>query len=199
MINCTHCGIAVNKCPSRLLKSRHGDHFCGTACKNAHARPWPVFICKCCGISFARRVSPVLIERVKFCSKACHHTHERVGRINEKGYRVFSLNGRKRLEHRLVASVTIGRALLPGEDVHHIDGNKLNNLPENLQVFDKAAHTRHHNALTFDIEAAKSLIAEGVSVEEVSRRLSVDARCISRALQRRGFTIASLRSQPNGL
>ena len=38
-------------------------------------------------------------------------------------------------EHRL------GRALLATEDVHHRDGNKQNNSPENLQVIDHGAHT----------------------------------------------------------
>lgn len=41
------------------------------------------------------------------------------------------------LEHRLVMERMIGRRLLRGEVVHHKDGNKLNNAPENLQLFAK--------------------------------------------------------------
>lgn len=37
--------------------------------------------------------------------------------------------------HRIVAHETLGRALLPGEVVDHIDGNIANNSPENLRVF----------------------------------------------------------------
>lgn len=37
--------------------------------------------------------------------------------------------------HRVVAEQKLGRELLPGEVVHHIDGNKRNNTPENLMVF----------------------------------------------------------------
>ena len=38
-------------------------------------------------------------------------------------------------EHRLVMEDIIGRPIMPGEAVHHIDGNTQNNAPENLQLF----------------------------------------------------------------
>jgi transposase len=38
------------------------------------------------------------------------------------------------LEHRLVMARQLGRALLPHETVHHIDGDKTNNKPSNLQL-----------------------------------------------------------------
>jgi len=42
--------------------------------------------------------------------------------------------------HRLVAGVKLGRALRAGEEVHHADGNRLNNHPHNLLVTDRAEH-----------------------------------------------------------
>jgi hypothetical protein len=39
------------------------------------------------------------------------------------------------LEHRLVMEKVVGRLLNPKEVVHHKDGNKLNNSPQNLQLF----------------------------------------------------------------
>lgn len=39
------------------------------------------------------------------------------------------------LEHRLVMENILGRELLPGENVHHKDGNKENNVPENLELW----------------------------------------------------------------
>lgn len=48
-------------------------------------------------------------------------------------------------QHRLVASKMIKRPLSSDEIVHHIDGNKLNNKPSNLQVVTKSEHWRIHN------------------------------------------------------
>lgn len=44
-------------------------------------------------------------------------------------------------EHRVVMEKKLGRPLKPGEVVHHIDGDKHNNAPENLMVF--ASQTEH--------------------------------------------------------
>lgn len=47
--------------------------------------------------------------------------------------------------HRVVAEQMLGRPLLPGEVVHHIDGDKRNNDPSNLMVFvSQAEHARWH-------------------------------------------------------
>lgn len=48
-------------------------------------------------------------------------------------------------EHRLVAEQKLGRRLVEGEIVHHIDHDKTNNAPENLEVVaDVAAHRLEH-------------------------------------------------------
>ena len=47
--------------------------------------------------------------------------------------------------HRKVAELKLGRQLKPGEVVHHIDGNKRNNHPDNLMIFEsQAEHARWH-------------------------------------------------------
>lgn len=50
--------------------------------------------------------------------------------------------------HRLNAEEKLGRKLLPGEIVHHIDENKRNPHPDNLRVFaSQAEHAKHHQWL----------------------------------------------------
>lgn len=51
-------------------------------------------------------------------------------------------------EHRLIMEEKIGRYLNPGETVHHLDGNKLNNTPDNLILFPTTnAHSAYHRKL----------------------------------------------------
>jgi len=52
------------------------------------------------------------------------------------------LNGRHM--HRVIAEQKLGRPLEPGEIVHHKDGDKWNNDPENLEVMTQAEHVRLH-------------------------------------------------------
>jgi HNH endonuclease len=57
------------------------------------------------------------------------------GTINKKGYRIFLIDGRRISEHRLVMEQHLGRELLPHENVHHINGNRLDNRIENLELW----------------------------------------------------------------
>ena len=110
--------------------------------------------CEQCGADFQSR------KASRFCSKSCiwkatrgpefnrriarEHAKKngdrQRGRGEGKGYRKFG----GRHEHRVVAENKLGRALLKGEVVHHIDGNKQNNHPDNLAVMSQGAHMREH-------------------------------------------------------
>lgn len=47
-------------------------------------------------------------------------------------------------EHRIIMENKIGRYLCPGEVVHHINRNKKDNRPENLELTTQSAHMSGH-------------------------------------------------------
>lgn len=54
---------------------------------------------------------------------------------NGDGYVLIRLQGRTVLEHRHIMEQQIGRSLLPGETVHHKNGRRIDNRPENLELW----------------------------------------------------------------
>lgn len=72
--------------------------------------------------------------------------------VDEAGYTLIQCKGHPRaskcgayvMEHILVAEKTIGRYLADNEVVHHINGRKWDNRPENLAVMTKSEHVKLH-------------------------------------------------------
>ena len=91
----------------------------------------------------------------RFCSKNCEaefvkynntRTSWKGGHIGKTtGYMYIRIDGKDVGEHILVMENHIGRRLAENEVVHHINGNKLDNRIENLQLMTNAEHVRMHN------------------------------------------------------
>lgn len=69
------------------------------------------------------------------------NTIERCG-LEIRYVRVTSGPQRNRYVHHLVMEARLGRRLLPGEEVDHIDGNTLNNDYTNLQLMTASEHAK---------------------------------------------------------
>ncbi len=68
---------------------------------------------------------------------------------------IYMTNLRRKAEHNLVAEYKIGRKLRSNEEVHHLDGNQLNNSMGNIGVLTRRDHSVLHMPERVAIERTK--------------------------------------------
>ena len=105
-------------------------------------RPRPKHKCPDCGGQKS--------DKARRC-KRCNGLRKRKGKdvISLDGYAVLPRYLQEQygvlFRHQVVAMQKIGRRFHDGEEVHHIDGNKLNNHPDNLMIVTRSEHKRLHS------------------------------------------------------
>lgn len=127
-----------------------------------------------------------------FCSVLCRNNQASKNRpLNGARYRRVNVNGECVDVHRHVMEQHLGRKLRPGEEVHHKDEDKENNEIENLELTTKAEHSRRHGLtrVTFDIERAAVLRAQGWSFARIAAEMGRNAKSIWMALINRGIHV----------
>lgn len=106
--------------------------------------------CENCGNQFARRAKEAYwqYDERRFCGKRCAglalNPRKEAGEFAARYRQINTPDGRKMLEHRWVMEQVLGRQLLPTEQVHHINHDRLDNRPENLEVVTAAEHGQRH-------------------------------------------------------
>jgi hypothetical protein len=112
---------------------------------------------------YAKHRDAILAKR----KKAWVENPEPLREILKTSYRRYRENRKekqreyyqRRQIYRGIAEREIGRSLLKGEHVHHIDCDHDNNSPENLHVISASEHAKAHTSLN---ALAKGLIADGI-------------------------------------
>lgn len=151
MVACPVCGKEVYRRTSQL-----DVRFCSYTCANVwQGRNRVTLTCPICGKEFQRSPSVAAIQT--YCSKRCagdavkrpagRMHNDRPVRLDNQGYVLIwepehpnqSQHGWQ-YEHRLIAEAVLGRRLASNDHVHHRNGIKHDNRPENLQVMDAVEH-----------------------------------------------------------
>jgi len=154
-LNCQRCGNLFFRTQARINSG--AGKYCSKKCI------YPERIirnCAFCGKEFSIQPSRTIYTPAKFCSTTCSDQYRSavyVGPNNKqwKGntvstagyihiYQPYHPRANKRHcvpEHILVAEKALNRFVLRSEEIHHINGIKFDNRPENLYLF--PSHSEH--------------------------------------------------------
>ena len=128
---CPVCGVVFN--------SRHFASTCSRACAGKLRRSGGPVPCERCG----KEIPWPSSQNRRFCSKECRHRPIGSTRLLDTGYILTYVGHDHPMadrrgevhEHRLLVSEQIGRPLESHERVHHKNGQRDDNRPENLELW----------------------------------------------------------------
>ncbi len=137
MMACATCGVEFER---RFATQKTCSYECGNKLKEVNRS------CQCaqCGAAFVRPHG----KKQTYCSRRCSMLARKGSKANgayrhpeghqlrhSAGYIQEKRDGKWVMQHRLVMEQTLGRPLLPTERVHHKNGNRQDNRPENLELW----------------------------------------------------------------
>lgn len=124
---CDNCGKEIKVYGRKAQAFKH--HFCNRECSHDH---------------MSKRMSEM--NRKMNPDRMTEETRSKLRKAHlDSGEGVTYTKTYGRHTHRIVAEQILGRPLMKGEVVHHIDGDKRNNDPSNLMVFkSQAEHAKYH-------------------------------------------------------
>lgn len=164
-VQCAQCGKTIRRKPSQIEKTQHS--FCSKECRSLFQKSGWMLSCDWCGTAFYKPLSRIRNEN--FCSAACRnrwlgkqnvevrnvpghsagHKAPHLTDLNRRRNPLGRLTGGKTKAvasqtYRKIAEEMIGRKLTKDEVVHHINGDRSDNRPENMAVLPRTEHNRLH-------------------------------------------------------
>ena len=132
------------KCGKQFLQRRadRPQRFCSSKCRGGAKRTGHFKECPVCKKQFWVTPSREKVGWGITCSHKCYKAYVRKPHEHSSGYlRIFDpAKNKHALVHRLVMEKKLGRSLESWEVIHHKNGNKTDNRPENLEVTVQAKH-----------------------------------------------------------
>jgi hypothetical protein len=98
------------------------------------------------------------------------------GSVTDAGYRKIKLASGYEFEHRIVMERELGRPLRVGEQIHHLDGDRLNNDPANLELWSR--YQPSGQRVADKVRAAIKLLNEypAIAADEGYRLMPLESR-----------------------
>jgi hypothetical protein len=110
--------------------------------------------------------------------------------------RLYFRSKKKKFLHREIYKDNFGE-IPTGYLVHHVDGNPLNNIPENLKAISRSGHMRLHAKETWDRLAQLEAEAKfRYSVKDICYLISAARECGVARLKTESFSVSFLTATP---